>query len=239
MIMTLDRISGGRVDLGVGAGGETPKQFEAYGVPLGQRGPRTDEYLDILTGLWTQDLFDYSGAYFSFEGISLEPKPLQQPHPPIWIGGRPGGIEVGPDGQTRYKSKTAAARRAGRYGQAWIPYYVTVEQVAATVAQVREVATAAGRDPDAIEIGLNNMWWVADSFDEALAQASQRLRYGRDLSSRVQQYDILGGPKDVIKRMEDYIAVGVTHFACRWLCDAADIPAQMQIVSERVMPHFR
>jgi len=239
MITSLDHLSGGRVILGVGAGGEYPKQFDAFGVPLSQRGTRTNEYLEILIGLWTEATFSHNGRYFQFSDISQEPLPLQKPHPPIWIGGRPGGVQTASDGTTQYKSKTAAAARAGRYGQAWIPYYVTTEQVKTTVDVVRASALEAGRDPDRILIGLNNQWLVKDSFGAALAVAQQGERYGRDISSRVSQYDLLGSPTDVIGRMESYIEAGVSHFQCGWQCPPNEVSAQMEVAAKHILPYFR
>ena len=239
-IMTLDNLSSGRAILGVGAGGETPKQFEAFGIPVSERGKRTDEYIEIMQGLWTQDSFTYRGKFFQFEDIVMEPKPFQKPHPPVWVGGRPGGVETAPDGTKRFKSKIGAVRRAGRYGQGWFPYYVTVDQVRTTVEQLHQYAREAGRDPSQIVIGLNNTWLIRDTYEEALEEARRGgFRYGRDLSDRVAQYDLLGSPKDIIRRMEEYIAVGVTHFSCGSMDHGRDNQRQMESVSKQIMPYFR
>jgi probable F420-dependent oxidoreductase len=104
MIATLDSLSGGRVILGIGAGG-APDEFEALGVPNNERGRRTDEYLKIMIKLWTNDPSSYQGRFFNFSGVRFEPKPLQKPHPPIWVGGR----------------SDAALLRAARLGDAWHP----------------------------------------------------------------------------------------------------------------------
>lgn len=237
-ITTLDNLSDGRVTVGIGVGGEFFKQFEAFGIPLSERGARTDEYIEILRGLWTEESFSYDGSFFQFEDITMEPIPLQKPHPPIWVGGRPGGMETAPDGTTRYKSKVGAVKRAARYGQGWIPYYVTVEQVRTTVEQLHQFALEEGRDPSDITIGLNNMWLVTDSLEDALETAREKTRYGRDISERVSRYDLLGSPSDIIKRIEAYIGVGVTHFTCLFLCEAEEVSEQMEIVANKVIPYF-
>lgn len=237
-IMTLDNLSEGRVILGIGAGGEIPKQFEAFGIPVSERGKRTDEYIEVMQGLWTQAPFSYQGRFLQFDDIVMEPKPYQKPHPPIWVGGRPGGVETAPDGTKRFKSKTGAVRRAGKYGQGWFPYYVTVEGVRTTVQQLHQYAREAGRDPADIVIGLNNNWLIRDTYKEALEEARRKsMRYGRDLSDRVAQYDLLGSPNDIIRRMEEYIAVGVTHFASLFTDD--DDHRQLEIVAKKIMPYFR
>ncbi len=87
IISSLDSLSGGRVILGVGAGG-APDEFAALGVPESQRGARTDEYLAAMIELWTTDPSSFRGRFVNFEGVRFAPKPVQTPHPPIWVGGR-------------------------------------------------------------------------------------------------------------------------------------------------------
>ena len=104
MIATLDSLSEGRVILGVGVGG-APDEFEALGIPSDQRGPRASEYLRIMIELWISDHSYYQGR---FSGVRLAPMPQQQPHLPIWIGGR----------------SDAALRRDVCFGDAWHPRFM-------------------------------------------------------------------------------------------------------------------
>jgi probable F420-dependent oxidoreductase len=99
----LDRLSGGRLILGVGVGWAR-REYAALGVPFERRGALTDEYLDVIVRSWTQDAVDYGG-----ETIDPRPHPVQEPHPPVWVGGQAPG----------------ALRRAVRYGDAWHPINVT------------------------------------------------------------------------------------------------------------------
>ncbi|HEY7007978.1 MAG TPA: LLM class flavin-dependent oxidoreductase, partial [Jatrophihabitantaceae bacterium] len=85
---TLDRVSGGRLDLGVGIGGEYPPEFDAVGVPVRERGRRTDEALELLGLLFRGEPVDYAGRYTTLRGQRLAPTPVQRPGPPVWIGGR-------------------------------------------------------------------------------------------------------------------------------------------------------
>jgi probable F420-dependent oxidoreductase len=100
----VDQLSRGRLIFGVGVGW-AQQEFEALGVPYGQRGAITDDYLAALKVLWTYDVATYDGPYISFRDVKISPKPVQQPHPPIWVGG----------------SSMAALRRAARFGDAWHP----------------------------------------------------------------------------------------------------------------------
>ena len=85
-VATLDQLSGGRAILGVGPG-YAKVEFEAFGIPLDERGPMTDEYLDIITALLSQDKVTFQGKYHDFHDVSLLFPPVQKPRPPIWVGG--------------------------------------------------------------------------------------------------------------------------------------------------------
>jgi len=101
---SIDVLSGGRAVFGA-APGYAPAEFEAFKVPLEERGPRTDEYLRLITALWSSPKVDFEGRFFSAKGLSLMMRPLQQPGPPIWIGG----------------FSHRAVERAVEFGDAWTP----------------------------------------------------------------------------------------------------------------------
>jgi probable F420-dependent oxidoreductase len=109
---TLDRLSGGRVILGVGAGHLRP-EFRALHADYDARGDVLDECIRIIDALWTQEEASFAGERFEFEGLHLAPRPVQQPRPPIWVGG----------------NSHRAARRAAELGDGWLPWQVTPEQV--------------------------------------------------------------------------------------------------------------
>jgi probable F420-dependent oxidoreductase len=236
---TLDVLSAGRTIATLGVGGEYAKQFDLFGIPVSERGRRTDEAIEVIRELWTKPEADYHGRFFDFEGISMKPKPLQSPHPPLWIGGRPGGVETAPDGQTRYKSKVGAIRRAGTYGDGWCPYYVTPEAYKDSVAAVTDVANKLDRDISTMQWALTTFWLIRDSYDEALDVAKAQKRYGRDLGEGVGRYDLLGNPKDIIRRLEQYIEAGVRYFICNWSCSKDEIPGHLETIARDVIPHFR
>ena len=80
---------------------------------------------------------------------------------------------------------------------------------------------------------------MRDSYDEALDAAARKAHYGRDLSARVSHYDILGAPKDVIKRLEEYVDAGVRYFICNWSCEPEEVLTHVDTIAKEVMPHFR
>jgi probable F420-dependent oxidoreductase len=104
MAATLDRISGGRLIFGIGVGWAR-QEFEVLGLPFEKRGAMTDDYLGALKAAWTRDVASYQGRFVSFKEIYTAPRPLQRPHPPIWVGG----------------SSEAALRRTVLHGDAWHP----------------------------------------------------------------------------------------------------------------------
>src|SRR6185436_20785990 len=86
LAVTLDRVSGGRFELGVGAGGEYPREFDACGVPVAERFRRLDESLEVFELLSSGEPVSFDGAFGRLDGLALAPPPLQRPRPPIWVG---------------------------------------------------------------------------------------------------------------------------------------------------------
>lgn len=137
-VATLDQLSGGRVDLGVGVA-MTQDEFENLGVDFSTRGKRTDEVLAALQALWTQEVPTYEGAFYRYGGLKFSPKPKQKPYPPILIGG----------------SSPAALRRTARFGDGWHTLRQSPKQVAAALPDLRALTEAEGRDPDALKISIS------------------------------------------------------------------------------------
>lgn len=133
-VATLDRLSGGRVELGIGVGW-LEEEFEALGIPFADRGARTDDHIAALRALWTQDAANHAGSHSAFNGAISRPRPTQG-SVPIVVGGH----------------SKAAARRAGRLGDGFFPGTGSHEDLAELIGVMRATAVEHGRDPDAIEI---------------------------------------------------------------------------------------
>jgi probable F420-dependent oxidoreductase len=134
-LATLDRLSGGRVELGIGMGW-VREEAEAVGAPFDDRGRRADEYVAVMRTLWREPVASFAGDYVRFAGMVSRPAPLQ-----------PGGVPIVVGGHT-----PAAARRAGRLGDGFFPLGVSDERLGELRAIMAEAARAHGRDPDAIAV---------------------------------------------------------------------------------------
>lgn len=131
---TLDHVSGGRLDLGLGLGW-MPAEFAATGAPDDRRGARAEEFLAALRALWTEEVSSYSGEFHRIPPVRLEPKPVQRPEPPILLGGK----------------TPPALRRAGRLAAGWVSASsADLTTMGAQIQVVRDAAEEAGRDPGAL-----------------------------------------------------------------------------------------
>ena len=118
-IATLDWLSGGRIDVGIGVGWSS-EEFAACGVPFEQRGPRADECIEVMRSLWTDEISQHSGEFYELAPCRQYPKPVQSPHPPLWIGGY----------------SAAACRRVARRGDGWYGFDHTAPAIAEFVRQL-------------------------------------------------------------------------------------------------------
>ena len=138
--LTVDALSGGRVILGVGAG-HLQGEFEALGVPFEGRGKRLDETLDVVTQAFLDEYPAHDGPTWTIRDLGLRPRPVQQPRPPIWIGG----------------NTPAALKRAALRGDGWLPQGTFRDQLPGQIATIREQRRRA-RGDEPIEIGANSPW---------------------------------------------------------------------------------
>jgi probable F420-dependent oxidoreductase len=146
-LTTLDHLSGGRLDAGLGLGW-VREEFLAVGVPYAQRGARMDEYLACLRTIWSDDVASFEGSFYTVPASRVRPQPVQRPHPPILLGG----------------AAEPSLRRAGRVADGWISgSRQDLTQIGAAIATVRSAAQEAGRDPDRLRFVVRGLVKLVDS----------------------------------------------------------------------------
>lgn len=151
-----DALSGGRVELGLGVGWHR-EEYDALEVPFGERGRRMDEGIELMKQLWVRDRVDFSGRFYRVDGMAMAPKPVRRPHPPLWFGG----------------TTRPAFRRVVRHGVGWLSRPVqTSDEIASSWREIREMATAAGRDPEELRLHVSVALGPGEATDDIVSAVS-------------------------------------------------------------------
>ena len=158
LIATLDTISHGRYCFGIGIGGENPREFDAVGVPVKERGARTNEALEVINRLLTEDKVSFEGRFTTLNDITISPK--SKVRPPFWVSGRKEGAMV----------------RAARFGDAWLPYMYTPEMLADSMAKIAEFTEEAGRPAGSVRGAAFAFTCVHEDRDTALKMCNRLCR---------------------------------------------------------------
>ncbi|HEV3225727.1 MAG TPA: LLM class F420-dependent oxidoreductase [Acidimicrobiales bacterium] len=145
-VADVDVLSGGRVDFGIGIGW-LREEFDAVAMPFDHRGARSDEHLEVMKRLWVDDPSSYDGRYYQLPECRMYPKPVQQPHPPIHVGGESDG----------------ALRRAARFGQGWFGFNRQPEQVPEALERLDRALGDEGRSRAEVEISVSPYFTGTDS----------------------------------------------------------------------------
>ena len=181
---TIDQLSTGRLIMGVGVGW-MEEELAAMNAPFKERGKLSDEQLTLLKQLWTDEHITFRGKYYQVSDIAFSPKPYQKPRIPIWVGG---------EGK-------AAQRRAGRFGDAWFPYFVriTPKELAARFDNVRAEAKNAGRNPNDVALAC------CLPIELTASEVPQEEEYLR------------GSVEQVTTALRKFLAIGVIHIGLQFM----------------------
>lgn len=223
----LDQISGGRLTLGLGVGGEFPGEFRALGVPLNERGQRTDEAIRIMRALWTGRPASHSGRAFAFEEVALNPPPVQEGGPPIWVGGR----------------TEPAMKRAARSGDGWLPYLYRPSHYARSVVAIKALLEKRGRPVEGFGFGLHLMTAIGATKEESIKLAAPALKagykYDGDYAELAERYVLLGPPDAAVAALHEFHKAGAEDILLSWMTPSDAIDAQIEIVGKSVIPAIR
>ena len=222
-VAELDAMSGGRIEFGLGAGWYE-EEHAAYGIPfplLAERFDRLEEQLAVITGLWTTPegkRFSFDGSYYQLQESPALPKPVQQPHPPIIVGG--GGAR---------RTPALAARYAAEFNLAFQP----LEAFTAASDRVRAACDAAGRDPASIVYSAALVLCCGADDAEFTRRAAA---IGRE-PDELRRNGACGTPGEVAERLRNFGAAGASRMYLQVL-DLSDLD-HLRLVAERVVPQLR
>ena len=224
-VSTIDVISGGRVLLGIGVGGEFPKEFEATGVPVNERGARANEAIRVIKQLWTESNTSFHGRWTNFDDVTMHPKPPQPGGPPVIVSGR----------------SEAAQRRAARLGDGYMPYLFTPERFVQAKQRITEEAERGGRDLSGFHWVLYQFTSIADRYEEAHERAVARLsrQYNQDFSAIADRYCALGTAEQAAERLRAFAEAGVQHFILTPIVPAGATREHLEWYARDLLPAVR
>ena len=217
----IDYLSDGRLLPAFGVGVEQEREFRAAGVPFKERGRRTDEAIEIMQRCWAEDDVTLSGEFWQLEGVTVQPKPVQQPLP-VWIGG----------------NSEAAMRRTGRLGDGWIPSFITPERFRAGVEATQGFARQAGRTVPADHFGALVYYCFAPERAAARTMATPFIPRGRVDDATLERCAAFGPPEVLAERLDEYVRAGGSKFIVRPMCPPDLVLDQLARLAEEVVPAF-
>jgi len=223
MASTLDVISDGRLELGIGAGW-LRDEHEAFGFGWNRHSERIErlrEAMEIIRKLWTENHVSYEGKHFRLRDATLEPKPLQKPNPTIWVGG----------------NSTAIRRVVAELGDGWIPVLPTPKQLANGVSQIRDTMNNIRRDSQRLRVayGGSGCALIAESKEQAKKLSEPLIRSMKKTEER--SACLIGTPTECIEKIEQYQKAGAQNIVAGFY----DFPSLrgLKLFAKSVIPHFR
>ena len=250
---TVDHISQGRLDFGVGRSGLTT-YYKGYNVPYSESRARFFEALDVITKAWCQDTFSYQGQYFTYGDVTLVPKPYQKPHPPITVAiassetfslmGELGypifiGANTAPDVlQERMKLYREGRERGGHNGSGYVSLRIP--------AYVAETEQKARCEPEDVTMQFVRMQANELALSAASEESAERMRRQATVSyDELLEYRLMyGAPERVVERLKEYQeTLGITGVVLEmnygWNLPYDRVLNSIRLLTEKVMPHFK
>lgn len=215
---TIDYLSDGRMLPAFGVGSPRAPEWTALNVDTKTRGRVTDEALEVIRRLWTEDSVDFEGAHFRLNGASIRPKPVQA-ELPMWIGG----------------SSEAAIRRTAKYGTGWQAGPETPAQAAAVVAAIKQAVAAAGRSIEEDHYGAGFPFRFGRPDEPGLASVFDA--YAKRTGQDPLAYFAIGDAQTIVARIAEYVEAGVSKFILRPLARGDnEVLTQTRRLIEEALP---
>jgi probable F420-dependent oxidoreductase len=223
---TLDIISGGRFILGVGAGWYK-KEFEAFGFPFERKTSVMHEAVEIVRMLWEKPSVDYDGKFYMIKDGACLPKPLQKPHPPIWIG----------------SSGPRMLKLTAELGDGWVIPNPTVKEYRQKLSTIRKHARKIGKKSEQIEAGYYAYASISSDSEEARKIAEDQILPERRRAIRpnltikdIEEICLVGNPDEWISRIEEYVKAGAEHIIVKIVPTNHET---LHLYAEKVIPYFK
>jgi probable F420-dependent oxidoreductase len=211
MLATIDQLSAGRLIFGAAVGWMEP-EFAALGAPFDERGAFSDECLRLMKALWTQEKVSFEGHYFKFSAMQASPRPLQRPHPPIWVGG----------------NSARARRRVAEYGDGWHATAMPLEDLKAGITDVGEKWTRRERTPEPI-FSMRIPCAIEGVSQDVLHYPA---RSGRDR--------LAGSISAIVDRLGTYQELGIRHLALEMSTQSHETTyASLEAFATHIRPQFK
>lgn len=232
-VACIDVLSEGRLILGIGVGAARVTHnvdFEVLGVSRTDKYARSRDYFRAMRTIWTEQTPAYEGDFISFPETQIDPKPVQKPHPPIWVGGGgPKSVDI-----------------AAEYATGWLPPWIDPEQYPARIQGLYDAAAAKGRADVKFDIGTEVYVCVARTTEEAVANSRHTLSvltegFADDATpGAIQATGLVGSTDDVGEKLRRYVDAGVKHYEMKFVYHTVDhLIEQLEMFEQEIMPKFR
>jgi len=223
MASTLDNISEGRLELGIGAGWHK-NEHAAFGFDWDKHSTRVErlkESITIMKKLWTENRVSFSGKYFKLSDATLEPKPFQKPHPPLWIGG----------------NSEVIRNVVAEMGDGWIPVLPLPKQLASNIPDIKKTMEHFGRNPETLSVAYGGSGCALIAEDEKSLKKLAEPLLGSLGNSQERQACLIGTPEQCIEKIEHYRNAGVHEIVAGFY----DFPSLngMRLFARWVIPQFK
>jgi probable F420-dependent oxidoreductase len=217
---TLDYISGGRMIMAVGSGGDL-RELAACGVPTQDRGARLDEGIIILRKLWTESHVTHHGRFYSFDDVTIDPRPRDGPLD-IWIGGK----------------SDAILKRTARLGDGWFPALTSPDEFKRDMAKIIAFGEQYGRKMNPREAGVLLFTYVTDDREHARQVLAPFVRALPMPPEEVAARFVVGSAAECVEKIQRFVDAGCSKFVLRPSCPPAEVLSQIELCGRAILPHF-
>jgi len=221
-LATLDFLSNGRLLVVVGIGQDQQKEFDLAGVVKKHRGRITDESIAVMRTLWSGEKSEFDGEFFSFKDVTVLPKPVQSPSPPIWIGGR----------------SWAALDRVAKMGDGWLPSTTTPEECSSGIQYIKSRMIELRNEIPDDHYGAFIPFHINSDRQKAKNIFGERF-VSRRSDITPDNYCAAGTSDDVLEMINKYINVGVSKFVMRPVADPEEWNHQIELLGTKVLPRIQ